>query len=1842
MNDALTDEVEQLREDGDLVLCRRAQDGGRLPVLTVAPAVERPMPASLLRLEHEYELRNDLDSTWSARPLALVRHHGQPTLVLEDPGGEPLTRLLGCPMEPAAFLRIAIGLASALERVHERGLIHKDLKPANILVHGASGAVWLTGFGVASRLPRERPAPEPPEVIAGTLAYMAPEQTGRMNRSVDSRSDLYALGVTCYEMSTGALPFTAIDPMEWVHCHIARQPLPPRERVPTVPAQLSAIVMKLLAKRAEDRYQTAAGVTADLRRCLRDWEAQGWIEPFPLGVHDVPDRLVIPETLYGREREIRVLLEAFDQVVDSGTPQLVLVSGYSGIGKSSVVSELHKALVPPRGLFASGKFDQYKRDFPYATLAQAFQSLIRPMLGLREVELGPWRQAIQQAVGPNGHLIVALVPELELIIGPQPPVPELPPQEAQNRFQMVFRRFLGVFAKKEHPLALFLDDLQWLDVATLTLIEHLVTHAETRYLLLIGAYRDNEVAPSHPLMLTLDSIRKAQAPVRELVLGPLGLDDVARLIADALHGDPARARSLARLVHERTAGNPFFAIQFLTTLAEERLVEFDPLTAAWRWDVLRVEAKGFTDNVVELMISKLKRLPAATQEAMTLLACLGNLADAAILAMIRGGPVNDLDSALRGSVAAGFAMRVDGTYKFVHDRIQEAAYSLIPEPLRAKTHLRIGRLLLGALTADSPAEHVFAVVNQLNRAVTLVVDTEERVSLLRLNVLAGKKAKAAIAYVSARNYLAQAAALTPPDAWTRLYEETFDLHLFLSECEYLVGHFAVADGLFDLILGKACSDLDRAKVYGLRMKLYQVAGKYDHGVAVALDALRLFNVTFPDSDAEIQAVTEAEYRDVPLHLSGRRIADVLHAPSADDPAMQAVINLLVEAVPCAYIGRPKLFPLLTLKAVNFSLRYGHTEQSSFAYGVYSLMLVSMMGDIPSAFEFSDLSLRLNEKLQNRRLRGTLLHLHGDHVNFWRRHLATGMPILEQAFVACQEVGDLVYAGFLSFETVWQVLEKGDPLERVLEVSRTYASFAQQSHNEPIYQTIRLEQQFVASLQGRTTDPLGLEDGSFDEAACVASIAKATFGCGMVFHHIMKQILAFLHGRHVEALEWAMRAEPVLGAAMAMPIEATHHFVHALTLLALYPTASDAQQHAYSRTIHSKLKKLELWADNCPENYANRHALVSAELARIERRDLDAERLYEDAIRQAREHGFVQIEALANELAARFHAARDLETIARAYLRNARYCYLRWGAEAKVRQLEQSHPFLREELASPGRTTTSAAPVEQLDLAAVVETSQAVSSEIVLDQLIQRLMVLAVEHAGAERGLLILPRAAEQRIEAEASTGRDKVAVQFRHAPATSAEVPESILRYVVRTQESVILDDASAHGPFARDDYVRRNGSRSILCLPLSKLGQLIGVLYLENRLASHAFTPARIAVLKLLASQAAISLEHARLYTQLRQENYERARAEEELRRSEERWRAIFESSALGIALADLDGRFVAANPAYRTMLGYSETELRELSFRTITHEEDQERNLEAVSELLEGKRKSFELVKRYRRRDGEVIWVNLSGSLVPGTEGVPRFLLAIVEDITERKRAEEALSKARAELAHVSRVLTVGEMTASIAHELNQPLAAVVANGYACLRWLKRPTPDLEEAREAVERMIRDGARGSEVIDRIRALVKKTGPNKVLLDINEVIREVVLLLQGEARKHEVFFRTELDARLSLVEGDRVQLQQVILNLTMNGIEASQGVTDRPRELVIRSQREAPNSVLVAVRDAGVGLDPDHMARVFDAFFTTKTRGMGMGLSISRSIIEAHGGRLWATNNAGPGATFHFLLPLR
>jgi PAS domain S-box-containing protein len=1951
--------------DGPFTLSRGLGDG-LAPILLVAPAGDYPSRESLQRLEHEFALREELDADWAARPVELIRRDARLTLALEDRGGEPLARLLGRPLDVAAFLRIAIPLADALGRAHAQGLIHRDIKPANILVDTASDHVWLTGFGIASRLPREHQTPAPPEVIAGTLAYMAPEQTGRMNRSVDSRSDLYALGVTFYEMLTGMLPFTAADPMEWVHAHIARQPVPPSERVPAVPAQVSAIVLKLLAKTAEDRYQTAVGLTVDLRQCLDDLDATGHVESFPLGTHDISDRLLIPERLYGREREIDTLLSAFDRVVAHATPELVLVSGYSGVGKSSVVNELHKVLVPPRGLFASGKFDQYQRDIPYVTLSQAFQSLVRPLLGQSEAELGRWRDALREALGPNGQLIVNLVPELELVLGSQPPLAELSPQDAKSRFQTVFRRFVGVFARPEHPLVLFLDDLQWLDAATLDLLEHLVTHADVRHLLLVGAYRDNEVGPAHPLMRTLAAIRTAGAQVHEILLAPLDRDDVGQLVSAALHCAPDRALPLSQLVHEKTGGNPFFAIQFFTALAEEGLLAFDPGAPGWQWDIDRIRARSYTDNVVELMTGKLKRLSAPTQDALKRLACLGNIAEIATLTRVHGETEEAMHAALWGAVQAGLVLRLESAYTFLHDRIQQAAYSLVPEAHRAGLHLRIGRVLLASMTVDGLAEHVFDVVNQLNRGAALITARDEREQLAELNLLAGRRAKASTAYASALTYLVAGAALLGEDSWERRHELTFALELNRAECEFLTGALAEAEERATELTTRAANGVEQASVACLRMELYLTFDQSGRAVAVGLDYLRHLGIAWsPHPTAED---ARQEYRRVWATLGDRPIEALLELPLMSDPAFLATLEVVTKIAVPAWYTDTNLLSLAICRAVNLSVEGGNCDASCFAYATLGLLAGPHFGDYQAGFRFGRLGYDLVEQRGLKRFQARTYMNFGNVVLPWTTHVRAGRDLVRRAFETANQVGDLVFAAFCCHHMNTNMLAAGDPLDEAQVETERGLAFAQKMQFGLAVDFVVPQLGLIRTLRGSTPHFGRFDDEQFDELRIERRYAEnPNLAIAECWYWIRKLQARFFAGDYAAALEASERAQPLLWTSPSLFDTAEYHFYGALSRAASCESAAADERRQHVEALVAHHRQLETWAANCPDNFENRAALVGAEIARIDGRDVDAMRLYQVAIRSARQYGFVQNEGVAYEVAAGFYAARGLEEIAQLYRRNARDCYRRWGAEGKVRQLERLHPELRADPVPAPATALSGASVAQLDITAVAKASQAISSEIVLGRLIETLMTIALENAGAERGLLILLHGDVPRIEAEATIDRETVEVRLRQDAVTSHELPESLLHTVIRTRESVILDDASALNPFSADAYIRARHPRSVLCLPLVKQATLIGVLYLENNLASHVFTPARISVLELLSSQAAISLENARLYADLLAENRDRETAEDALRASEERWRNLFENAPVGIALTGSRGNYVAVNPALQRMVGYSEAELCSRSAADITHEDDRAVTREVLAAYAEGQPRTPRFEKRYRRKDGGVIWAEVSAFLVPVAGSTPllggvavditdrkraedelrrseasladaqsishtgswrwkiatgevsvsaelRRILAmdpaaampsatasiamvhaedrpafqdaldravrerrqfeheyrqvltdgsvkqlhivgrpdvggsgeleytgVVMDVTERRRAEEALRNAQAELTRVARLTTMGELAASITHEINQPLAAIVSNGSAGLRWLNRATPDLDEVRDALSRMVSDGMRAADVIRGLRALAKKSGPQLTTLDIDDVIQEVLALTHSEVQRHGVVLRIDLAVRDRPVVGDRVQLQQVLLNLILNGIDAMKAVAERPRELAVSSGLVEPSTVLVSVEDSGPGLDPAIAQRIFEPFVTTKSDGLGMGLSICRSIIDAHGGRLWATPRMPHGTVFRFTVPI-
>ncbi|RFU49828.1 PAS domain S-box protein [Paraburkholderia sp. DHOC27] len=1819
-------ELEPLHDDGDFSLYRARRPNHAVSVLALVAT--RAASQSVTRLEHEYGLASLLDASWAAQPLALFHRREPPMLVLDDDGGEPLLRSLGRPLELTRCLRIAANLARVIGHVHRRGLIHKDIKPANVLVD-RNANVRLTGFGIASQLPQEHQPPAPPEIVAGTFAYMAPEQTGRMNRSIDTRSDLYAFGVTLYEMLTGTLPFAATDPMEWIHCHIARKPAPLHERVGSIPEALDRIVLKLLAKAAEDRYQTAAGVEADLRTCLAAWESQQRIEPFPLGEHDASDRLLIPEKLYGREAQIDALIATFDRVVGGAGAELVLIAGYAGIGKSSVVNELHRVLVPPRGLFASGKFDQYRRDIPYVPFAQALQTLVRNLLSKSDVEVEPWRHALLEALGPNAQLMVNLIPELGLIIGEQPPAPALPPQDAQNRFQMVFRRFIGVFARPEHPLALFIDDLQWVDTATLDLLAYLVTHPDVKHVLLVGAYRNNEVDAAHPFARTLESISHADGKVQQIELAPLTSANVTQLVTDSLHCDSATAGPLAQLVHEKTGGNPFFTIQFLTALADENLLSFDPHAAAWCWDLSRIRAKGYTENVADLMAARLARLPPETRAALGQLACLGNVADVTALSWVQGGSETAMHANLWEAVRTGLVFREATAYEFAHDRVQEAAYALIPADQRAAAHLRIGRALVARTPPDALEDAIFDIVNHLNRGAGLIVTQTEREQAVALNLIAGRRAMNSTAYAAARSYLAQGVALLSSDAWMQRYDSTFALYLAYSECEYLAGDFAKADALVDMMLGKARSNLDRAQVFSLRIELYQLAGRYDESFSVALAALRDFGIVFPETPQGIDAAFREGLQNVHVNQGTRPVSALVETPVATDPAILAIVNLLLQAMNCAFAARPAYYPLITLKAVNLSLQHGNTENSSFAYGNYALMLVSLIGDIPAAVQFSEMSIKLNEKFDNRRLYGKLLHLYGAHVNFWRCHMAANLPVLERATAACLEVGDFVFAGNVAFNAVWQTIEQGAALEDVHAVAQRYAALMRESHNDAVYELIRVEDQFVASLRGKTREPLNLNDDTFDEAACFDAIIRSNFGCAIGVYRIIKVILAFLDGRYADALAAVEQAEAVLSSVMALAIEPTYHFFHVLTLTALYADASAEQKQVFAHLLAAKLEKFEMWATHCPENYQNRYALIRAELARIEGRDLDAMHLYDEAIQSAHENGFLQHEGMANELAGRFYLDRGFRTSADAYLRQARRCFAVWGADGKVAQLDAQFPRLAEQDGNKA-TSTLSFDWRQFDAATLLKASQALSSEIELTGLIERLMTIALQTAGADRGLLVvLEQPDDYRIEAEARINGNGIALS--RGPLAHSAVPATVLRYVMHTQQSVIVDDALQPNLFSQDSYLASGATRSVFCLPLVRQGKLSGLLYLENTATSHVFTARRSALLDLLASQAAISLENTRLYADLQER--------------EAKVRRLVDSNIIGIHIWDFEGNIVEANDAFLRIVGYSRDDLvsRRIRWPDLTPSEWRETDELAKVELMAtGSAKPFE--KEYVRKDGRRVPVLIGPAAFGDREGQG---VAFIIDLTDQKRAQQEMRDSerrylelQMELAHSNRAATMGQLSASIAHEVKQPITATVAYASAGLRWLAAHPPNLAEVRQALNRILVDSGRANTIIDRTRAFFKKEPQRKDGLDINETIVELIAFMRTEADKYAVELEARLADGLPQIQGDRVQLQQVMMNLIINAFEAMSTVKAGKRTMLIQTGSIDANWLRVSVQDSGPGLDADQLEGIFEPFFTTKSNGLGMGLPICRTIVESHGGELSVTSNVPTGAIFQFTLP--
>jgi PAS domain S-box-containing protein len=1593
---------------------RAVRQHDQRPVILKLLKADYPSPRELARLRHEYEMARSLDLPGVIHAYDLLPVGAGLALVLEDFGGQSLAMLLDQPLSVTQALAIALAIAESLAEIHHQQIIHKDLKPANIIINPTTATVKITDFGIASRLARESGSALATNGLEGTLAYLAPEQTGRMNRSVDYRADFYALGVTLYELLTGQRPFQSNDVLELIHAHLARTPLPPHQLNPAIPQQLSAIVLKLMAKTAEERYQSAYGLAADLRECQRQYAASGTIVPFPPGRQDRPERFQPPQRLYGREHEQGALLSAFERA-RVGPAELVLLAGGAGTGKSALVQELYKPITAQRGYFVAGKFDQLRRNVPYSAFIQALSALLRQLLAEDDTRLAGWRERLQQALGTNGQLLVDLLPDLNLIIGPQPPAMPLSPLEAQNRFNLTFRNFVKVFTHPAHPLVLALDDLQWADDASLQLLQTLLS-GDSSSLLVVGAYRDNEVNAQHPLNDVLAAIEAAGIAPTRLTLAPLNQAQLQALTADALRSTPAQTAELAQLLLDRTEGNPFFVNEFLLALASEGLLR--PQGEHWVWDQTQIERRAATDNVLGLMTERIGRTPATTQRLLSLGAALGGQFELQELARLQIADWNmegDLAAAVwpaieqglllgaedegtlasRDLLAAELANGTPITLRFLHDRVQQAAYELLNESERPAIHLAIGRSLLRAAQSPIP----FTIIDQLNQGRELIVDPLERRQLAELNLEAGRRASAALAYQAARGYFALAEGLLPADAWQSDYALAYAVTIGLAETEYLCRNFAEAEQKFSTVLAAAQSPLEQAQIYGMRVILTSNTGNFVGAIPIGLEGLRLLGVELPVeiSQADIGQEIGAEY----AGRAGRSLEELLAMPAMSDPVELARMNLMVGLLPCAFVsGNNSLWALLVLKMVNSSYQHGHSPIIAVAYASYGIILVTSLGDYASADLMGNLASALTEPLRIPALDSKIFFVRGTFLQQWRSHLRDCIPLLQRGRQASLDAGDFFYAGFSQVTVMNTVSVHGLELEQIALEAERAEDFGRQLGLGDVISNAELILQWVRVMRGETPSLNSLDDSHFQTEPILADLLARHLLIPFAYGSIFRIMMHYMVQEYAQALAIFDQTEPYAAILFGTIGQVERTFYHGLALAAHAGELEGEARSAMLATASTVQEKFATWAQNNPASFGFKHALLSAELARSNADDLAAIGLYDAAIDQALAGGFLQHAAIATERAGLFYLSRNQQRSARAYLSEARSAYLRWGAVGHVRRLEAQYGVLivsnrsfdsnrTRTISGPTHTTTSttSGDTRTLDLESVLKAAEQISGEIVLERLLERVLRIAFENAGAERGALIInDEQGRLLIEASGAAADEQLALLQGTPVAESSEIASAIVSYAVRTSENVVLNDAANEGMFTNDPYVVRRQPRSLLCAPLINQGRLAALVYLENNLTSGAFTPDRLATLNVLAGQAAIAIENARLYTTIEA--------------SERRYRTLFEESRDTIFITSSTGVIEAMNPAGLAMFGYSAEEMSKLRTEQLYADVTDRQRLLAVL-TSEGQVRDFATVAL--RKDGQRIDTLVTASERRDRDGTLLGFQGIIRDVTEQRRAEQ-----------------------------------------------------------------------------------------------------------------------------------------------------------------------------------------------------------------------------------------------
>ncbi|WP_287252847.1 MULTISPECIES: ATP-binding sensor histidine kinase [unclassified Moorena] len=1513
--------LEELEAGVSTVVYRGYHQQQQRPVIIKLIKSDYPSLKEISSLRQEYTISQAIDCEGIVKCYGLENDNNGLALIFEDFGGQSLKHLINShTMTIKDFLRIAISLVETLDELHKVPIIHKDINPSNIIINPETGQVKITDLGIASRLSLENPTTSNPNWLEGTLAYISPEQTGRMNRSIDYRSDFYSLGATFYEMLTDRVPFITTDPMELIHHHLAQYPVPPHQLNPEISEVVSLIVMKLLRKNAEDRYQSAAGLKVDLETCLSQLQTTGKIETFTPGTYDIGSRLLIPQKLYGREGEVATLMEAFERV-SVGATELMLVSGYSGIGKTSVVNEVHKPIVKARGYFISGKFDQFKRNSPYAALLEAFRGLIRQLLTEPAQTLGIWKQNLLHALGANGKVIIDVIPEVELIIGEQPEVPQLGASESQNRFLRVFQQFIGVFAQPQHPLVLFLDDLQWADLASLTLLQTLMTNCDRNYLLIIGAYRDNEVSPTHPLIQTIEKIQETDSVIDQIKIEPLRKQYVQQLVADTLNDTQGKnqTKPLAELLFHKTQGNPFFLTQLLKTLYSENLLSYDVTSGSWQWDIDQIQAIGITDyNVVELIARSIGKLQETTQQVLKLAACLGNQFNLEMLAIVNEDstiitatqlwealqiglilPLSDsykIPLLFEQEESADFGLSdVKVNYKFLHDRVQQAAYSLIPESDQQATHLKIGKLLLNHTTPEAREENIFALVNQLNFGTDLLTAQWEKDELAQLNLIAGQKAKAAAAYASALKYLNVGLGLLPADTWTDNYDFTLALYLEVVEAEYLNSNFDQSNLLARVALEQAKTQLDQVKVYELKIHGYIAQNQMQVALDTGLQVLDMLGIPLE--------------QDPPKDLISEDLADL---PEMTDLTKLAAMGILKSVGTPAFVANPALYPLLIFTQINLCINHGNSHLSTNTYISYAMILCGFMGDIDGGYTFGQLSLMLLEQLDAEEFKSIVLDLFNGHIRHWKEHLKETLNPLLEAFNSGLETGELTYSGFAALNYCTNLLFVGDDLDLAAQKYGQYLEWLQKRKLD--YHVIygQIGKQLTLNLLGKSDDPCQLIGEDFNELEMLPILREQNNGTSLFYLYLAKSILFYWFKQPEQAIAQARAAEQYAQSVAGLILVAEHNFYYSLALLAHYPHVEPQQQGEYLTQVAANQETLKTWAYHAPSNFKHKYELVEAEKARVLGQHWQAMERYDQGIEGAADQDYIQEEALANELAAEFYLSCGKRKIAQAYLTDAYYGYSRWGALAKVRDLESRYPQLLSKITAQPTTkvpldsitnSTIAVSLNALDLSDVIKASQAISEEIVFENLLDKLMQILLTNAGAKKGFIILSKDDKLIIEAAGTVVNNGVTFRESIPVTITQHLPISVINYVAINKENLLLNNLVNNSTFADDIYIINNQPKSAVCLPLLRKNNLIGMVYLENNMVSGNFTNEHLEVLSLLCNQAAISLENATLYQTLHEVQV-RERLEKQIRKSLEREKELTELKSRFISMTSHEFR--------------------------------------------------------------------------------------------------------------------------------------------------------------------------------------------------------------------------------------------------------------------------------------------------------------------------------------------------